>query len=265
DLIGSRIELEGPSFLISASAAQTLGMAIHELATNAGKYGALSNAEGRVAVHWGLERDGGAFTISWREQRGPAVAPPSRNGFGSTVIGRLAESSLDGRVDLEFLRTGLFWRLRCPAAGVIEGTHSSPASEARSERKVPCRSCPTVLVVEDEALVAMEIAHVLEGAGFEVLGPARAVAQALSLIEEVGCDAAVLDINLSGETSEPVARKLIANGTRFVTLSGYSRGQHPAVFADVPALVKPLRPDLLVAEVKKCLPNLETRRDQCSG
>ena len=132
DLIGSRIELEGPSFLISASAAQTLGMAIHELATNAGKYGALSNAEGRVAVHWGLERDGGAFTISWREQRGPAVAPPSRNGFGSTVIGRLAESSLDGRVDLEFLRTGLFWRLRCPAAGVIEGTHSSPASEARS-------------------------------------------------------------------------------------------------------------------------------------
>ena len=111
--------------------AQTLGMAIHELATNAGKYGALSNTEGRVAVHWGLERDGGAFTISWREQGGPAVAPPSRNGFGSTVIGRLAESSLDGRVDLEFLRTGLFWRLRCPAAAVIEGTHSSPAPEAR--------------------------------------------------------------------------------------------------------------------------------------
>ena len=265
DLIGSRIELKGPSLLISASAAQTLGMTIHELATNAGKYGALSNTEGRVAVHWGLERDGGAFTISWREQDGPPVAPPSRNGFGSKVIGRLAESSLNGRVDLEFLRTGLSWRLRCPATGVIEGALSSPAPEARHERSTSGSSRPKVLVVEDEALVAMEVAHVLKAAGFEVLGPARAVAQALSLIAEVGCDAAVLDINLSGETSEPVARKLLENGTKFVTLSGYSRAQHPPIFDNVPALAKPLRPDLLVAEIKKCLPNLEKRQDQCSG
>jgi len=118
-----------------------------------------------------------------------------------------------------------------------------------------------VLVVEDEALVAMEIAHVLTTADFEVLGPARAVAQALSLIEENGCDAAVLDINLSGDTSEPIARKLLATGTRFVTLSGYSWTQNPPIFNDVPALTKPLRPDLLVAEIKRCLPNLERGLD----
>jgi DNA-binding response OmpR family regulator len=119
-----------------------------------------------------------------------------------------------------------------------------------------------VLVVEDEVLVAMEIAHVLRNADFEVLGPAKAVAQALSLIEQTGCDAAVLDINLSGETSEPVARKLLANGTRFVTLSGYSRVQHPPVFADVPALAKPLRPALLIAEIKRCLASMENRRGE---
>ena len=268
DLVGSRIELKGPSLLVSASAAQALGMAIHELSTNAGKYGALSVAEGRVAIGWGLERDGTGgetFTISWREQGGPPASPPSRSGFGSTVICALAESSLHAKVDLDFSKTGLSWRLRCPGAGVVEGTCSPPAAEPRSELRAPCSSRPKVLVVEDEALIAMEIAHVLRKADFEVLGPVRAVAEALTLIEENGCDAAVLDINLSGETSEPVARKLLAKGTRFVTLSGYSRAQHPPIFAGVPALAKPLRAALLVAEIKRCIASKEDRQGQLPG
>ena len=205
-LIGSRIELRGPSLLLSASAAQTLGMAIHELATNAGKYGALSVSEGRVAIGWGVEGDGAGgetFTISWREQGGPPVAPPSREGFGSTVIGALAESSLDAKVELDFLKTGLSWRLHCPAAGAIEGTRSVPVAKARSELSAPRCSRPKVRVVEDEALVAMEIAQVLRDADFEVLGPARSVAAALSLIEKSGCDAAVL---APGNPMIPAAR-----------------------------------------------------------
>ena len=140
DLIGPRIELKGPSLPVSASAAQILGMAIHELATNAGKYGALSDAAGRVAIAWGLERDdagGETFTISWREQGGPPVSSPSRNGFGSTVVGALAESSLDAKVDLDFSKKGLSWRLHCPAAGVIEGTRSRPAARAALSRAYP--------------------------------------------------------------------------------------------------------------------------------
>ncbi len=268
DLIASRIELKGPSLLVSTSAAQILGMAIHELSTNAGKYGALSNAEGRVAISWDLERDragGETFTMSWREEGGPTASPPSRNGFGSTVIGPLAESSLNAKVDLDFLKTGLSWRLRCAAGGVVEGTRPAPADEARSEVGCSRSSRPKVLVVEDEALIAMEIAQELRKADFEVLGPARAVAQALSLIEVNGCDAAVLDINLSHETSEPVARKLLANGTRFVTLSGYARAQHPAIFDEVPALTKPLQPTLLVAAIKKCLSGKKNGQSQTTG
>ena len=253
DLIGTRIELKGPPLLVAASAAQTFGMAIHELATNAGKYGALSAAEGRVMIAWSLERDGAGaetFALSWCEQGGPPVAPPSKSGFGSKVIGRLAESSLDANVDLEFRHTGLSWRLRCPAGGVIEGgsTFVQPARYDATEA-----SRPKVLVVEDETLVAFEIAHVLRDAGFEVLGPVRFVAPALSLIEEHGCDAAVLDINLGAETSEPVARKLLSKGTPFITLSGYSRAQHPPAFDGAPALSKPLRSDLLITEIKRCL------------
>jgi PAS domain S-box-containing protein len=121
DLIGVRIELKGPPLFISASAAQTIGMALHELATNAGKYGALSNAAGRVEVAWGVERDGARrFGISWRETGGPQVTKPCQTGFGSTVIDRMARMSLDADVDLDFAPDGLVWRLQCASGKVLE-------------------------------------------------------------------------------------------------------------------------------------------------
>ena len=110
DLIGARVDLCGPPLSISASAAQTIGMVLNELATNAGKYGALSNATGRVEVAWNLERaqDGSAerFVISWRESAGPPVTKPARTGFGSTVISSAARMSLDADVDLDYAPPG---------------------------------------------------------------------------------------------------------------------------------------------------------------
>ncbi|MGO8780390.1 MAG: HWE histidine kinase domain-containing protein [Rhodomicrobium sp.] len=134
DLIGTRIELRGLSFLISPSAAQTIGMALHELTTNAGKYGALSNSDGRLEVGWNLERPGdaqAAFVMFWNEQSGPPVTPPDRRGFGSTVIQNVVAESLDAEVDLEFGVSGLSWRLRCPAKEVIEERPSPPATHDR--------------------------------------------------------------------------------------------------------------------------------------
>jgi PAS domain S-box-containing protein len=123
DLIGARIDLKGPQIMISASAAQTIGMALHELATNAGKYGALSNGEGRVEVGWGLECDGsgqGTFAMSWRETGGPQVTAPEMRGFGSAIISSVAESSLCAKVELGFPASGLSWRLHCPAGEVMD-------------------------------------------------------------------------------------------------------------------------------------------------
>jgi len=108
--------------MISASAAQALGMALHELATNAGKYGALSNDAGRVEIAWRLEfRETGevSFMMAWREGGGPAVTAPSKEGFGSTVISRAVKESLNASVDLDFPANGLSWRLACAAAEVI--------------------------------------------------------------------------------------------------------------------------------------------------
>jgi two-component sensor histidine kinase len=103
-------------------AAQVIGMAVHELATNASKYGALSNDRGNVEIEWSLEQtDAGAhrFTIEWSEHGGAIVVPPTRRGFGWMVLCELTKRSLGADVTLEYAPTGVVWRLECPADRVI--------------------------------------------------------------------------------------------------------------------------------------------------
>jgi DNA-binding response OmpR family regulator len=109
-----------------------------------------------------------------------------------------------------------------------------------------------VLVVEDEFFIALDIGQQLAEAGFEVVGPAPSVAKALRLVAEPGCDAAILDINLGGETSEPVAQKLRESDTPFIVLSGYSTDSLPW-FGGATVLSKPLRMDDLVAALRGCI------------
>ena len=255
DLIGNRVELNGPPLFISATAAQALGMAMHELATNASKYGALSEPHGRVDVHWHLadaENGEQTFIMSWSERGGPPVVEPARRGFGSKVICLLTETSLNGTVKLDYASSGLLWRLTCPAKELVNGRRPQAISRPVPASS-PSRTGHRILVVEDEPLVALEVAHVLAQARFEVVGPARDVAGALSLLSGGGCDAAVLDINLGHETSEPVAIELTKRRTPFVTLSAYSRAQQGSSFDAAPALAKPLKPDLLVAILTRFL------------
>lgn len=109
DLIGTRIFAHGPTFQMQA-AAQTLGMAIHELATNAGKYGALSNDTGRVTINWQILPGANGedrLNITWIESGGPTVVAPDHRGFGSVVLGRMAEHGLNGAARTEFGPGGL--------------------------------------------------------------------------------------------------------------------------------------------------------------
>jgi PAS domain S-box-containing protein len=124
DLIGSRITVYGPKLRLKAAAAQAIGLALHELATNAGKYGAVSSDEGRVDVCWA--RDGDTFTMSWTEHNGPPVSPPERLGFGTIVVKMMAERSVDGAVDLDYAHSGVTWRLNCPAANALEPREREP-------------------------------------------------------------------------------------------------------------------------------------------
>jgi PAS domain S-box-containing protein len=118
DLVGSRIAVHGPKLRLNPASAQAIGLALHELATNAGKYGALSTDVGRVDVSWGTEGD--TLTMSWTERKGPPVSAPKRRGFGTIVMEAMAERSVDGKVEVDYAPSGLTWRLTCPAANALE-------------------------------------------------------------------------------------------------------------------------------------------------
>jgi PAS domain S-box-containing protein len=117
DHIGTRIVVRGPQLRLNAASAQAIGLALHELTTNAGKYGALSGT-GLVDVCWGTE--GNTLTVNWTERNGPPVSPPRRRGFGSVVLKEMAERSVDGAVDLDYAPSGVTWRLTCPTATALE-------------------------------------------------------------------------------------------------------------------------------------------------
>jgi DNA-binding response OmpR family regulator len=109
-----------------------------------------------------------------------------------------------------------------------------------------------VLIVEDDALLALDLAHQLEFNGFTVVGTPASVAAALAILDQPNtCDGAVLDVNLGKETSEPIAHRLLAEGTPFLVISGYAATQHPKVFQGAPALTKPVRTERLLAELRK--------------
>jgi len=114
--VGSRIFAHGPDFQLHAAAAQTVGMALHELATNAGKYGALSNDFGKVAINWQvLPHDDGdkRLCIAWIESGGPTVSPPAQHGFGTVVTSKMVEHSLKASVTTVYAPAGFEWHFSC--------------------------------------------------------------------------------------------------------------------------------------------------------
>ncbi len=121
DLIGARILVEGSAARLTAAAAQAVGMALHELATNAAKYGALSTSEGRVRISWDIsKRKEPLFTMKWAEERGPKISVPGKKGFGSVVMGPIVESALGGKVEIDFPESGLTWKLSTLVANAME-------------------------------------------------------------------------------------------------------------------------------------------------
>jgi len=112
------VSVKGPPVALSPVAARNIGLALHELATNASKYGALSVPEGKVALHWNLASHDGEqrFHMVWHESGGPIVTKPARRGFGLQVIQRITAQALAGKMTYEFLPAGVRWTLDIPAA-----------------------------------------------------------------------------------------------------------------------------------------------------
>ncbi|MCJ2181613.1 response regulator [Novosphingobium sp. 1949] len=274
-----RLVLSGPDVDLPPELALRFSLILHELATNAHKYGALSNEMGTVSLSW--TREGDWLRLRWQERGGPAVIQPERRGFGSSLIeGSLASDG--ARIAANFAPFGVVWDLDVPLVAGSERDRTSPprlapieppcscamgqtaplsaavaeplrdpapapaqapaqAGEATQSEGAPGPSLANlrILIVEDEPLVAMELAMEIEDNGGIPLGPAASCEQAIDIITRATPDLALLDGNLNGERIDSVADALAERATPFAFVSGYDRRHLPAGHSHRPMLAKP--------------------------
>jgi two-component sensor histidine kinase/CheY-like chemotaxis protein len=237
-----RVSSSGPSILLQPSTAQTLALALHELATNAAKYGALSATEGRVTLHWRLEN--GGIILEWKEMGGPPVIVPKSKGYGSRVVHGGIEHQLGGRVSFMWLPAGL----ECTMIVPHDDKPVRPDSTGDIRQVVThvngmhLKVLPgdEVLLVEDEPLIAMMLTDMLSELGLQVDGPHGNLADAIAAARANTVKAAILDVNLRGEKVYPVARLLSDRQIPFVFITGYARDSIDSNFSEVPVLQKPI-------------------------
>jgi len=181
------------------------------------------------------------------------VTAPTRRGFGSVVLQSSVERQLQGEVHLDWRTEGLICELSLPADEVVTkivGARNVPMPSAAHERRPAAGArAMRVLVVEDEALVAAQIEDVLTESGHKVEVASR-LADAFDRLYRTPPDAALLDINVAGERSYPLAELLVSKGIPFAFCSGYGEGVDlPDHLKRVPMVAKPFDPVELVRAV----------------
>lgn len=243
---------EGPDLMLTPRAANAISLALHELATNAIKFGALTVESGRVGVQW-RQSPGGGLTLDWTETDGPPVTAPTRQGFGSALLEKVTGRELGGDVKVEYRREGVHVVLNAPPSAIAE-----PAAEAHETAPTPLPapghgggSTPAphiqpvvringlrLLIVEDALLLMLELEAGLEEAGAYIAGAASDLEEAMQMVD-LPLDAAVLDANLNGVSVGPVAEALAARGVPFVFATGYGDSKMAPQGFGAPIIRKP--------------------------
>ncbi|HYI70592.1 MAG TPA: HWE histidine kinase domain-containing protein [Skermanella sp.] len=246
----------GAPVTIVAPCAQAVSIVLHELTINAVKHGALSVSTGRVTVSIAVNQRSGGLIVDWNETGGPAVTPPTRRGFGSVIIERTVRDQLAGEIDFDWHPGGLRFRMALPAdyfmiSGIIAAPAIPKPANDETIRRLPGAR---VLLVEDEALTAIAMAQAVEEAGYRVLGPVGRVQDGIDIARNTRPDAAVLDVNLLGQPSFPIARALNAMGVPFLFCTGYNAlNDADAALRNAPVLTKPVDPGELVDAIAALL------------
>lgn len=248
----SEIDIGGPPVWLDARAFSVMALLLHELSTNAAKYGSLSQHTGRLSLQWTYDELDGC-RILWRESGGPPVAPPQRQGFGSVLIDRSISYDLGGDSHVEYLPQGLQAAFRIPARHVsLQDKPAAPISRdaapalAADGRLGDLR----VLIVEDEMLIAMNLEQILIDAGVSDIVTASSAAAAIEALKTKAPDVAILDVNLGSHTSAAVAEELERRNIPFMLTTGYGdRSAITSQFPAVPVLNKPYEAAAIIAQV----------------
>ncbi|MBV8765259.1 MAG: response regulator [Hyphomicrobiales bacterium] len=246
---GEKITASGPDIVLPAAIGQSVGLALHELATNAAKYGALSALAGKVDLTWSLES--GRLALDWIEMGGPSPSAPKSLGYGIKTVTAAFERQLQGDVNFMWLPKGLHCRLSLPFGPrnltlLMGGAATSPTADKPTHAPILLKGT-RILLVEDEPLVASMMTEALNEIGFEVLGPFGNLDYRLGAAVFGEIDGAILDVNIGGELVYPIAGMLEAREVPFAFVTGYSEDNIEKRFAHVPVLQKPVERKALQA------------------
>ncbi len=241
-----RITLQGSPVAFRPEAVSVVALLIHELATNAVKYGALSVSNGRVRVTWAMTEDG--VELTWQEQGGPIVTSPDSNGFGLSIIKDAIAYEFKGEASLEFNPSGLKARFWLPEHTMADAAFIEASQPEPQKTPVPSTRSSGLkgLVVEDNFIVSKITERMLIAEGFDHVDRAASVEESLKLQENGRYDLCLLDLDLRGEVSIPVAHSLKKKGIPFILTTGYDSQGHDLIECfNAPMLTKPFDPDTL--------------------
>lgn len=269
------IVIEGERVRLTSKFAQSMALVLHELATNAVKHGALSTSGGKVSVDWSrvTTPDGEKIKFAWKERGGPPCAKPIRKGFGLTVI-RSASSECGGQANMDLSTEGFEFSFEGDLSArtqMVSQRHVSikpravPATTVTQPAALGCK----ILLIEDEALIAMQLKLDLEEDGHTVIGPIAQLSEALRTAAESEFDIALIDINLGADNSAPVAEILDRRNVPFAFTTGYNDLIFmPPPLRNYPHLTKPYSladvKDLVAKLQRKSAERVEHTRDDAN-
>jgi CheY-like chemotaxis protein len=237
-----RIVVTGPAVFLQPASAQILALVLHELATNAVKYGAMSLPAGRVKVSWTLRES--VLTLIWEETGGPPVQVPTSKGYGTKVINASVVQQVGGNVSFDWRPEGLRVVMSAPIGLVqprkpeVPRRRKAPKDQAVATSESMSGGC--LLLVEDEALVGMMMKDLLLELGYSVRGPFSSTTDAMHVASHERFQAAILDINVKGELIYELADAIAARDIPLVFVTGYGTEAVEERFKMVPVLQKPV-------------------------
>ncbi|NSX55392.1 HWE histidine kinase domain-containing protein [Parasulfitobacter algicola] len=244
-----RVSITGDAPMLRPDAFSTMALVIHEMVTNAAKYGALTDRSGRISIDLRIQDDG-ALQIEWREIGGPPVKAPSRQGFGTTIIEKTIPYELKGTVKTRYLMTGFEADIMIPSTAIsdiqeIVADDSLSIVDNKESRSLNLSG--DVLVVEDNMVIALDASDILKDNGADNVHMSSSVADALAVLKANTITFALLDVNLGDQTSLPVAQVLADRNIPFVLATGY--GDTESITASYPPAIiakKPFTAESLV-------------------
>jgi CheY-like chemotaxis protein len=218
--------------------AQSVALIVHELATNAAKYGALSGETGRVSLSWRLDK--GRLRLSWTESDGPRISKPKSKGFGAKIIEASLNRPRGDDATFLWLPNGLSCDIVLALTPLRDCSSPTDGHRTANSSKGDRRR---ILVVEDEGLVGALTSELVAEMGYAALGPCVGLDEAMRFVRRNQVDGAILDVNLGGELVFPLARELVNREIPLLFLTGYEKGIVGAGFEVFPVLQKPVAAD----------------------